>query len=186
MYEDSFNGDTYIFEKFKELVKTYSINAIVETGTYHGQTTDALASIVKKVYTIEINGQYQQIAKSRCANKNNIDFISGSSNEIFPNLLKTLDNNTLFFLDAHWNSYCPLWDEIRLIGEAQLKPIIVVHDFKVPEHPEFGYDHWNGKDLSYVNVKSAIDKVYGEGGYQHFTNTEASGAKRGAGFFIPV
>lgn len=184
MYPNAFNGDDLLLARFAELVKEFDIKTIVETGTFEGKTTDALASLVPQVHTIEVNKNYQAKAKQNCKNKN-ITFHLGSSVDVLPKIIGKL-NNPLFFLDAHWQKYCPLWDEIRIIGEAGLKPVIIIHDFKVPGKGGFGFDKWNGKDISHANVKAAIDKVYGPNGYTHSTNTQAHGAMRGAGFYLPI
>jgi hypothetical protein len=178
MYNEAFNGDNLLFDKFKELVAEFKINTIVETGTFEGKTTDALASLVPLVHTIEINAGYKQC----CTNKN-IIFHIGSSIDELPKIIKNLNNQTLFFLDAHWQKYCPLWEELKIIYESKLKPVIVIHDFKVPGK-DFGFDHWNNKDISHANVEEIISLIYNSK-YVHQTNIVANGARRGAGFYWP-
>ena len=183
MYKDAFNGDDILFARFSELVKQFGVKSIVETGTFEGKTTDALASLVPVVHTIEINATYQSTAKKNCKNKN-IVFHSGSSMDVLPGIIKSLDS-PMFFLDAHWHQYCPLWDELQIIANAGLKPVIVVHDFKVPGIPALGFDRWNNKDICHDTVKEKVDAIYGVGGYIHETNTVAHGASRGAGIYLP-
>lgn len=183
MYPNAFNGDDLLFNRFKELVKQFNVKSIVETGTFEGKTTDALASIIPVVHTIEVSKNYQAKAKQNCKNKN-IVFHLGSSVEILPKIIKKLDN-PMFFLDAHWQTFCPLWKELDIIAEAGLKPVIVIHDFKVPGKGGLGFDNWNGKEISHINVKPNIDKIYGAGQYIHQTNKQAHGAMRGAGFYFP-
>jgi hypothetical protein len=62
-------------------------------------------------------------------------------------------DKTLFFLDAHWQSYWPLKDEIRAISPG--KGIIVIHDAQVPSS-DLGYDVWDGHAISYEYLRDVF------------------------------
>jgi hypothetical protein len=51
----AFNGDSFIERELRRLVQKWSIKTIVETGTYHGATTRALATFGPDVVTIEMD-----------------------------------------------------------------------------------------------------------------------------------
>lgn len=51
----AFAGDGLLAEEVKRLISRYGIRSAVETGTYQGCTTRALAAMVPAVYTIEIS-----------------------------------------------------------------------------------------------------------------------------------
>lgn len=96
-----------------------------------------------KIYSVDVDSEKVAAAKEAFASNPNI-VVECSSSE---NFLKSLIDNealtdrgrVLFFLDAHWNDYWPLRDEIIQILKL-LRFAIVVDDFAVPGHPEFGFD----------------------------------------------
>src|ERR1044072_3114133 len=60
---------------------------------------------------------------------------------------------TLFFLDAHWQSYWPLRDEIRAMSPGQ--GIIVIHDAVVP-NSDLGHDACAGQAITYDYLRDAF------------------------------
>jgi hypothetical protein len=166
------DGDKTAYEEFKKLIKKYKIKTVVETGTYHGKTTEALASICDNVYSIEINTElYNEVYKKikdnkriKLFNMTTINFLK----ENIPNFIQPI----LFFLDAHkmereYNTFHlnsinePLLDELNIIGENKIKPIIVIHDFMVPEKYS-GY--------KYESIEPFLTKIYGENNYRYYYN----------------
>ena len=185
MYQmsDAFNRDTYILVEFKKLIKEFDVKTIVETGTYLGKTTNVLATLVDEVVTIEINKNYQKQAKEQCKKHENVKFLLGNSPIVLKQLLP-LKGNILFFLDAHWGPYNPLIDELETIALSGMKPIIAIHDFKVPGK-NFGFDAYGGQDYEWSWIAAAVEKIYGKD-YQHYYNEEANGAKRGIVYIQPA
>jgi hypothetical protein len=84
----------------------------------------------------------------------------------------------LFYLDAHSHIETPLLDELKAIAEAEIKPIIVIHDWKIPDRPDLGYDSYNGQDYTFEWIKPSIEAIYGDE-YAYYYNNQAEGAKRG-------
>lgn len=113
--------------------KNYS--TFVETGTLLGHTTRALAPHFRKIYTIEISERYYNMARSNCP-YSNIEFINGDSSSVFKELLPTITDKTIFFLDGHWSSGdtgrgekdCPLIEEITAINDLFLPSGIIIID----------------------------------------------------------
>src|SRR5690606_34701363 len=91
----------------------------------------------------------------------------------------------LFFLDAHWQQYNPLLDELKVIAEAGLKPVIVIHDFKVPFRDDLGYDSYNGQDYDYTWIQDSLHAIYGSNFTTRY-NDQATGAKRGVIIIEPI
>ena len=154
-----FPMDSYFVSRIQEIVKEYDIKNIVETGVDKGCSTVFFAQTVEKVYGIEILQQSIDFATSRLKDHNldNVELIKGNSPIVLLSLMHKIDaSKTLFFLDAHWQAYWPLLDEIDTISRR--KGVIVIHDAQVPDHPEFGYDTWNGKALNYDYVKEALTR----------------------------
>src|SRR5687767_13182602 len=145
----AFNSDSIILEQVKNLIREFNIDQIIETGTYHGDTTKELAKLVPLVHTIEVNPAYQNTAQSNCKGVENIYWYLGSSPDVLDKqLLPGNSKNLLIFLDAHWGSYNPLLDELKAIAKHGLKPVILIHDFKVPGK-DFGFDSYGGQDYDW-------------------------------------
>ncbi len=177
----AFNGDTFILDEFKKLIKDYGIKTVIETGTFAGDTTLALSDIVESVLTVELSDTYFSQNKEKFTSHKNITAIEGNSVDI----LSGIDpEDALCFLDAHWNEYNPLLDELKAISGWQQQPIIVIHDFKVPDHPELGFDSYAGQDYDFAWIEKVLDEVYPEG-YAYYYNSQATGSMRGAIFIIP-
>ena len=111
-----FNGDSFIANNFLKLKQRFNVENIIETGTYEGHTTIFLAKNFKNVFSIECNPEIIQKAILNIKNANvNVNLIFGKSEEVFNVLLPQINNNTIFYLDAHWYAHCPLKDELNLI-----------------------------------------------------------------------
>jgi hypothetical protein len=201
-----FEGDTFLKEKVKSIVEKMGINCIIETGTYYGATTKQFLEMVPEVHTIEIvrenflkaigtieryigfetsDNNLKELVIYQKAGKT-IALHEASSPDVLPAIIQeTKNKRCLFFLDAHWQDYCPLLDELKLIADSGIEPVIVIHDFKVPNCPELGFDSYKGQDYTFEWIQPAIEKIY-QDGYNYFYNTEgSSGAKRGVIFIYP-
>jgi hypothetical protein len=183
-----FEGDTFAFEKFRNLVSEHKIDCIIETGTFLGSTTKKFADMVPEVHTIEVNESNYNKAKEYLVGIVNIHKHFGNSADVLVNILSNevpLDKNILFFLDAHWEQYNPLLDELKVIAEFGLRPVISIHDFKVPGHPELGFDTYKDIVYEFDWIKPSIENIYGPDGYNVEYNSEATGAKRGLIYITP-
>jgi hypothetical protein len=185
----AFNGDYLILEEFKKLVKEHKVDLIVETGTYLGQTTAALANLAE-VFTYENNADYMDKAALFLNTQpltHTIRAIFGNSaSEMKKTLVYRKNDKILFFLDAHWYDYCPLLDELKIIADLGIKkPIITIHDFYVPGK-EFGFDEYKGQRFDWEFIKPSIERIYGKEGFKYYYNEKAEGAKRGIIFILPV
>lgn len=188
-----FEGDTIFKQTVKNIIEDKKIETAIETGTYRGGTTAQLAQMVKKVYTIELVLDNYMYAKETYSCKHpNIHWNIGNSADILKIVLqnvvneykqKKLDPNNLFiFLDAHWEAYNPLLEELKTIASFGIKPFIAIHDFKVPNNPELGYDVYGNIVYEWNWIEKDIENIYGAGGFDYFYNNEATGAKRGVIF----
>lgn len=188
--EGAFNCDNFIAEEFIKLRDKFDIESAIETGTCLAWTTKWLSENFKEVFTVEISEQYRNFALKRLEGKTNVTSALGNSPDFLKEILSLpiITNKTILFLDAHWSTeYCPLKDELKAIAQSGLKPVIAIHDFVVPQHPEFGFDEINGQPFTYEWLKPEFDAIYGEGNYEHHYNTglQEQSAKRGIIFVTP-
>jgi hypothetical protein len=188
---NSFNGDGFIEDSFKQFQKEFNLKAAIETGTCLGSTTLFLSTVFEKVLTIENNKGYALIAinRAKALDLKNIDFIHGDSGEILSSVIyaNKIGDDTMFFLDAHWSDNCPLIKELEAIAENKIRPVIAVHDFKVPNNPTLGFDSYNGQDFTLDWIKPHVDLIYGGAWDYHYnTDEESEGAKRGIIYIYPT
>jgi hypothetical protein len=182
-----YEGDYFIGVEIKKLVERFKIEKIIETGTYLGATTKKLAEFCP-TYSVEINNEFYKRALENIkdAKGHEIFLIEGNSINVLPILFKiSKTDNLLFFLDAHWYNFCPLLDELRLIAENKLKPVIVIHDWKVPNRPDLGFDSHDGIDFEWKLIEKSIEAIYGISNYSYHYNSQATGAKRGVIYIYP-
>ena len=177
-----FNGDYFVENEFKKLISKYNIKTIIETGTYLGQTTPFLSSVVDNVITIEVNKTYYD----QCDHLNSYKNITrklGNSPEILRSILPIVSKPVLFFLDAHWGYDWPLLGELQVIADLKLNnSIVVVHDCKVPDK-DYGFDSYNDQELTYDYIKGKLELIYGK--YNYYFNEETAGSRRGVIYVTP-
>lgn len=112
----------------------------IETGTLRGEFTVLLPSLFPTVHTIELSmALYAQLP----IEDKRINWHLGDSRIVMRDLLPTIKETCLFFLDAHWfNSRIegrsdgvvghgdfPLWGELDLIAQRPFADLVVVDDF---------------------------------------------------------
>lgn len=190
----AFEGDSFILNELKNIILLYGADVFIETGTNTGKTTLGVSKLFKKIYTIESNYDLYKNFSDNLKDDNNIISLFGSSEKIILDILKTEKENIIFFLDAHWNLYCPLLDELKAIRDSNVKnSSILIHDFYVPES-DLGYmqlpsetsvDGGPRLDINYV--KNLLDEIYGGSDkYDYYYNKESDGNPRtGVLFVVP-
>lgn len=144
------------------LLENNQIDTVVETGTFMGSTTMFFANYHEgEVHTIEIVNNHYQRAKQIFSQFPNVHCHFGSSDKVLKELLPTLQNKrTLFYLDAHWNSFWPLLGELQEIAKThQDNCIIVIDDFKVPNRPDIAYDSYGANECSLAYIKKNLNQV---------------------------
>jgi hypothetical protein len=187
-----FNGDVFIEEEFLRLKQKYSLTTAVETGTNEGDTTIWLARNFQKAVSCELDRNLiDRCAKRFSDEKVHVELFHGSSEQVLDYVIphRGIGHDTIFFLDAHWNSYCPLLDELEAIAKYELLPVIAIHDFKEPTG-RLGYDSYNNQEYTFEWIKPKIDKIYSvkNKGYCHYYNApeKACGANRGVIYIVPA
>ncbi len=158
----AFNQAPEIGHFINLLKKDFGIEVAVETGTYRGETTRFFSSCFNEVHTIELNPDSFQFAQENLKDCHNIHYHLGSSEKILSQILPNLhDKRILFYLDAHWNDYCPLLEELGAIATTHRdRCIIVIDDFKVPHRPDCHYDQYGDVACTYKCIQKHLDSIY--------------------------
>jgi hypothetical protein len=111
------------------LVQGLGLTEAVETGTYLGDTTRILRSLVPRVWTIELSDCLFRDAQQRLADLDDIEFICGDSAQMLKTIVPELRSPALFWLDAHFmaggigaggEAQCPIIDEIATIDSSSV------------------------------------------------------------------
>lgn len=187
MEELAFNNDSYLEEKFLGIRDEFNLDTIIETGTYHGVSTAWFSKHFKDVYTIESQAAHFDEAFKRIGHIDNINMKLGDSPQFLKEILTSIDDSkTIIFLDAHWYTN-PVLAELDAIKESGKLPILAIHDFMVPGHPELGYDAYSDQNIVYnwEWIENHINSIYDKDGYSKDYNTQATGAMRGCLFIFP-
>lgn len=176
----------YIFD---DLFNFYNFDFLIETGTYTGLTTKYFAHNYPKlkIFTIELDRYSFLAACSRLKDFKNVFAFHGSSVEHLPRIIKKNsiqlpEKTNLWYLDAHWNDYCPLQDEVRLIMSLESKNIIVIDDFNVPLDEGYSYDIYTSKNKRLILDYNLISNHIGDSSYIYWPTLPSSndtGSKRG-------
>lgn len=186
-----FNGDSYVCKEFLKLKEQFLLDCVIETGSCFYSTAKWFGENFDKVLTVEINEEFAKHGRHKVADMQNVFAGIGDSVDFISQLkiLTDIDNNCIFFLDAHWNDVCPLLKELEAISKLSYKqpPIIVIHDF-FTGNPALGYDTYKGQPFTYDWISSHINvlKKSFNCDYSFYYNTELEGAKRGVIYITPI
>lgn len=145
-----FNGQAGRQQIFRELISTIKFQAIVETGTFRGTTTEFLAKesgIV--VHTVEAEPRFYHFSRLRFRQQDDIRVEFGDSRRFLEKLAQdpvVPKSNVFFYLDSHWQKDLPLKQEIELIAKCWRGVAIMIDDFEVPEDAGYSFDEF-GSDI---------------------------------------
>jgi hypothetical protein len=189
-----FEGDPHVMPVIEQLAKKHNLKAVIETGTFYGNTTARFTELGLPVKTIESQPLQFKAAYDNLKakgfdidqwDKGTIHLIQGHSQNCLNEVIKSTGvDSILFYLDAHWESHLPLLDELKHIAASGVKAVIVIHDFYVP-NSDFGFDTYHGQKLDFQFIEPCLSAIYPKG-YNYFYNTVAEGHKRGLIFIEPV
>lgn len=121
----------------KGYASEYGLSILVETGTYMGEMVEALRESFGKVYSIELSEEFTQRARRYFRKRKNVKILQGDSGEVIGELLKEIDQPTLFWLDGHWSEdqtargkkSTPIMEELDHILRAKdLRHVILIDD----------------------------------------------------------
>lgn len=177
---EPFAGDPFVQSRVATLAVKHRVATIVETGTYHGDTTRAL-SFIAPVVTMELNPELYK----KTSDLDNVTRLQGDSASLLPKLVPGIAEPILFYLDAHWEDHSPLLEELQAIRKCTKPPVIIIHDFQNPYRPDYGFDSWDCGPYTFDLIAPILREIY-PAGFQHHYNIEAAGQRRGIIYIEPV
>ena len=95
----------------------------VETGTHLGGSVDvALELGFDKIFSCEIMTDRYNHCMNKYENNDNVYLWNGTSLDCFPDIVKQLDQKSLFWLDAHGEGGgVPTFEELDIIATSPIK-----------------------------------------------------------------
>jgi len=104
----------------REYAERYGLRVLVETGTYYGEMVAAMRDHFAAIYSVEYDPQLAQRAIRKFARWPHIHILQGDSQQAIPELLKTIHEPALFWLDAGYYGWAGLQgDKQRLTTELE-------------------------------------------------------------------
>ncbi len=105
----------------------YSLNTLVETGTYYGEMVTAMKTHFDRIYSIEFVPELADRAARKFARDDHIRILCGDSRRVMPEALALLRAPALFWLDAGYYGWVgKQGDQERLSSELEM---ILSHPF---------------------------------------------------------
>ncbi|MCK9555690.1 hypothetical protein M0R36_07735 [bacterium] len=152
----------------RKYANKFTVDTLVETGTYLGDMIFAMRRLFKTIYSIEMDEHLYKKAKSRFLKYSNISIFHGDTSDILPQILKTLYKPILFWLDAHYSGGIttkgsleyPIIKELQYIfGHSIRNHVILIDDARM-------FDGCDGRpqikhimELAYKNYPNCIFEV---------------------------
>ncbi len=138
----------------KEL-KPYAGNLFIETGTYQGGgVVIALRSGFKRVISIEANDELFLFSSDKFKDDDRVEIFKGNSPDILWTILPELDEPAVIFLDAHASNYNPIFDELNVIKEQDIK----THTIMIDDLGEYGPTRF-WKDTTVQDLIDAVMEI---------------------------
>lgn len=130
----------------KNVARQHGIRTLVETGTYKADTVRALRRSFSQIISIELDPALHAAALRRCRHQSNAKLYTGDSSVVLRNLVPTLTEKALFWLDAHYSGSgtafgkleSPILAELEAVLAAQ-RHVVLIDDAREFHNPVNGY-----------------------------------------------
>jgi hypothetical protein len=107
----------------KEYGKKYSIQILVETGTYFGEMVEAQRANFQKIFSIELSKELWAKASDKFSPYPKIKILQGDSGVVLHKIMPEIEKPALFLLDGHFSAGvtakgdkdCPIFEELDAI-----------------------------------------------------------------------
>ncbi len=153
------HGDPNMQAILAKIIELLTPETVIETGTFHGDSSRWFAERVPAVLTCEIRDDFAGSAEANATahGVTNIYQRRGSSLTHLPGMLtvaRELGGCSLVFLDAHWQDEWPLVGELEMAKHARDTlfngwMVVVVDDFQVPGRTNFSAPEGGGGTIGH-------------------------------------
>lgn len=123
-------------EMLMDYATRHGLRYFVETGTFKGDTVEAMRRHFDGVWSIELAPHFYQDAVRRFEGASNVKLLQGDSGKKMAEIVVQLQGPTLFWLDGHYSGgntaqgdlKCPVWGELEAIFAGCAHPFVVLID----------------------------------------------------------
>ena len=167
--------DPQLVRIIKKLQSDFQLENFVETGTFDGDTSFMFSFLFDRVFTCDSIDHPRRVEFYL---RDNLIYETKSSPDFLRSHLAEIRHHSLFYLDAHWETYWPLRDELAIVTGECNQPVIVLDDFDAGHGLEF--DTYGGQKLDYSYIADLVPA-----GYRFFINP-SSNRNKGMIFLVPA
>ena len=158
--------DKELLNRTLEIAGRHKINKFIETGTSDGYSTYLLQPYFKQIDTIEIVPETYELARQTLKQYPNIRQHLGNSPEVLDKIITPGQSDFIIFLDAHWDEYWPIKDELKVLAKNEVTVPIIIHDFFVPDFKnpyvaKYSYDAYKGHPLNNDYIEEELIDIFG-------------------------
>ena len=120
--------------------RRHRLRRFIETGTYRGDMVQAVHGQFEQVISIELGHELFEAARARFAACPNVTLLERDSTENLPEILATLEEPALFWLDAHYSwgvtargtKHTPILEEVsHILTHPVQNHVILVDDVRL-------------------------------------------------------
>lgn len=117
--------------------REFGLKVLVETGTYHGDTVEALRGDFDRIISVELGRELFEKARERFREATHIEIIHGDSGEVLENVVGRIGAPALFYLDGHYSAGetargrkdTPIYEELdHILKSSERRHVIVIDD----------------------------------------------------------
>jgi hypothetical protein len=116
--------------------RTYDLPVLVETGTYLGAMVYAMRNTFRRIYSVELSHRLFTKAQARFGRFSHISILEGNSAAVLPQLLHSLREPVLFWLDGHYSGGItsradkdtPVLSEVTIILQQMKQEFVILID----------------------------------------------------------
>jgi hypothetical protein len=121
----------------REYARRFGTRTLVETGTYFGDMLFATRDDFSRLYSIELDRGFCELARKRFAGRPHISILHGDSGDVLPDFLANVSEPCLFWLDGHYSGEgtargeleSPIMSELRaILSHREHGHVILVDD----------------------------------------------------------
>ena len=120
-----------------DFASRYNLDVLVETGTYLGETVEAMKHSFKKIYSIELSKDLHEKARKRFSEDENVILLQGDSGIELEKVIPLLNGPALFWLDGHYSGGItaqgrkdtPVVEELQhILNDKRHDHVIIIDD----------------------------------------------------------
>jgi hypothetical protein len=86
-----------------EYGRRFGTRVLIETGTFRGDAIQANLEVFPRIYSIELSVPFHRAAVRRFRPHPHVQILQGDSGKVLPELLKSIREPALFWLDGHYS-----------------------------------------------------------------------------------